>query len=48
MSQAWDLAGKRSQLDDGVQAAAGPTGAQTWQFSSAREWAGWLTALRPS
>jgi hypothetical protein len=44
---AWDLAGKRSQLDDGLQPAAGFSGGKSWTFSSGREWAGWLVALRP-
>ncbi|MBA2465533.1 MAG: PKD domain-containing protein [Nocardioidaceae bacterium] len=46
MSQAWDIAGKRQELDDAVQPTAGTTGSRTWQFSSGREWAGWLAALR--
>ena len=48
MSQAWDVGGKRHELADVVQAAAGSSGAAAWGFSAAREWAGWLTALRPS
>jgi hypothetical protein len=47
MSEAWDLAGKRNELDDAVQAAPGPSGDKTWTFSSGREWAGWLAALSP-
>ena len=46
MAQAWDIGGKRHELADGIQAAAGPSGSKTWTFSSAREWAGWLVALR--
>lgn len=48
MSTLWDLGGKREQADDAIQAAAGPSGAKTWTFAAAREWAGWLVALRPS
>jgi PKD repeat protein len=48
LSLAWDVAGKRNQLADGVQAAAGPSGTKTWTLSSAREFAGWLVALRPA
>jgi hypothetical protein len=44
---AWDLGGKRSQLDDAIQPAAGFSGNKSWTFSSGREWAGWLVALRP-
>lgn len=47
MTQAWDIAGKRHELADGLQAAAGATGSKSWTFSAAREWAGWLGALRP-
>ena len=47
MTAAWDIGGKRHELADGVQAIAGPSGPKTWIFSSGREWAGWLTALRP-
>jgi myo-inositol-hexaphosphate 3-phosphohydrolase len=47
MTKAWDIGGKRDALADRLQAAAGPSGTKTWTFSSAREWAGWLTALRP-
>ena len=36
MTKAWDIGGKRHALADGVQAAAGPSGAKTWTFSSAR------------
>jgi PKD repeat protein len=46
MSAAWDLGGKRQELDDAIQATAGTTGSKTWKFSSSREWAGWLAALR--
>jgi len=45
-TEAWDIAGKRHELADGVQAAVGATGPRTWTFSSARDWAGWLVALR--
>ena len=47
MSQAWDLGGKRHEFDDVLQPAAGATGQLSWGFSSAREWAGWVAALRP-
>lgn len=47
MSQAWDIGGKRHELADGPQAMAGASGPKAWTFSSGREWAGWLTALRP-
>jgi hypothetical protein len=47
MVEAWDLAGKRHELDDAI-VPAGDTGARTWTFSAARDWAGWLTALRPA
>ena len=30
MTQAWDVAGKRHELADGIQAAAGASGAKTW------------------
>jgi hypothetical protein len=46
MSEAWDLGGKRQELADGTQAVAGPSGPKTWTFSSGRDWAGWLMALR--
>lgn len=46
MSAAWDLAGKRQEFDDALQPTAGATGSRTWQFSSGRDWAGWLAALR--
>jgi PKD repeat protein len=47
MTQAWDVAGKRHELADGIQAAAGASGNKIWTFSASREWAGWLAALRP-
>jgi acid phosphatase len=46
MGEAWDLGGKRQELADDVQVAAGPSGPKTWTFSSGRDWAGWLVALR--
>ena len=46
MTEAWDIDGKRHELADAPQASAGPTGSRTWNFSSARDWAGWLVALR--
>lgn len=48
LSEVWDIGAKRHEYDDGVQAAAGPSGPLTWTFSSGREWAGWLVALKPS
>ena len=47
MTEAWDIGGKRHELADALQAAIGSSGAKTWTFSSGREWAGWLVALRP-
>lgn len=47
LAEVWDVGGKRHEYGDGVLAAAGPTGSQTWQFTSGREWAGWLVALTP-
>jgi hypothetical protein len=36
MTQRWDLGGKRQEYDDGLRPTAGPSGARTWTFSSAR------------
>jgi Bacterial Ig-like domain len=47
MTEAWDIGGKRHELADGVQSVAGGSGAKSWTFSAARDWAGWLSALRP-
>jgi PKD repeat protein len=47
MTQAWDIGGKRHELADGVQAAAGPSGTKAWALGADRAWAGWLVALRP-
>jgi len=47
MSQVWDLAGTQNEFDDAGQATPGPTGTRTWTFTHARDWAGWLAALRP-
>ena len=47
MTEAWDVGGKRHELDDGKQPTAGASGGRTWTFSASREWAGWLAALRP-
>jgi len=47
MSQAIETGPRRFEFADGIQATAGASGAQTWTFSAAREWAGWLAALRP-
>lgn len=48
MTDVWDLGGKRHELAEGLQAAAGATGDKTWTFRARREWAGWLAALRPA
>jgi hypothetical protein len=45
--EAWDIGGKRNALADGLQSAAGPSGDKPWTFTSSRDWAGWLVALRP-
>ena len=47
MVQAVETGARRFEIADGIQAIAGPSGAKTWTFSAAREWAGWLVALRP-
>jgi hypothetical protein len=47
MAKAWDIGGKRHAFADQLQETAGSSGTKTWTFSSGREWAGWLTALRP-
>jgi len=47
MSQAVETGDRRFEFADGIQATAGASGAKTWTFSAAREWAGWLAALRP-
>ena len=46
MTQAWDIAGKRHEVDDQLVASGGSTGTRTWTLSASREWAGWLVALR--
>jgi PKD repeat protein len=48
LTEAWDVGGKRQELADGRQAAAGATGTKTWTSSSGRASAGWLAALRPA
>ena len=48
MAEAWDIGGKRHELADAVQPVPGGSGSKAWTFSNAREWAGWLTALRPA
>jgi hypothetical protein len=48
MVDVWDLGGKRHELAEGLQAAAGASGDKTWAFHARREWAGWLAALRPT
>lgn len=47
MTQAVEAGARRFEIADGIQAVAGPSGAKTWKFSAARDWAGWLAALRP-
>jgi hypothetical protein len=47
MSQAWSLAGTPNAFADARQATPGPTGPKSWTFSNARDWAGWVAALRP-
>jgi hypothetical protein len=48
MSQAIETGARKFEFADGIQATAGASGAKTWTFSAAREWAGWLAALRPN
>jgi hypothetical protein len=48
MTERWDLAGKRSEYDDAIQASAGNSGVKTWTFSAARAGVAWLAALRPA
>jgi hypothetical protein len=47
MSQVIETGTRRFEFADGIQATAGASGTKTWTFSAAREWAGWLAALRP-
>ena len=47
MTEIAETGARRFELADGLQPTAGPSGTKTWTFSSAREWAGWLVALRP-
>jgi hypothetical protein len=47
MSQAVEAGNRRFEFADGIQATAGGSGTKTWTFSAARDWAGWLAALRP-
>jgi hypothetical protein len=47
MTEIVETGARRFELADGLQPTAGPSGTKTWAFSSAREWAGWLVALRP-
>lgn len=47
MSEVVETGERRFDLADGLQPTAGPSGPKTWAFSAAREWAGWLVALRP-
>jgi hypothetical protein len=46
MTEIVETGARRFELADGLQSTAGPSGTKTWTFSSAREWAGWLVALR--
>ncbi|MCW2765197.1 MAG: hypothetical protein JWO11_1156 [Nocardioides sp.] len=46
MTQVAETGDRRFELADGLQPTAGPSGTKTWTFSAAREWAGWLVALR--
>ena len=48
MAEVYDVGGKRTELDDAIQATAGSSGSKSWTWSSGspREWAGWLVALR--
>jgi hypothetical protein len=48
MSQAIETGARKFEFADGIQATAGASGDKTWTFSAAREWAGWLAALRPN
>jgi hypothetical protein len=47
MTEVVETGARRFELADGLQPAAGGSGTRTWTFSGAREWAGWLVALRP-
>lgn len=47
LAQASELGVRASELDDGLQPAAGAAGAKTWTFSTPRAWAGWVVGLRP-
>jgi myo-inositol-hexaphosphate 3-phosphohydrolase len=47
MTQAVETGARRLEVADGIQPITGSSGAKTWTFSAAREWAGWLVALRP-
>jgi hypothetical protein len=47
MSQVIETGTRKFEFADGIQATAGASGTKTWTFSAAREWAGWLVALRP-
>jgi hypothetical protein len=48
LREAWETGERRFELADGVQATAGSSGPKTWTFNAAREWSGWLVALKPS
>jgi hypothetical protein len=48
MTERWDLAGKRQDYSDTIQATAGGSGDKTWSFSAPRAAAGWLGALKPA
>src|SRR4051795_2181732 len=47
MSEVWNLTGSPNESADARQATPGPTGTRSWTFSDSRDWAGWVTALRP-
>src|SRR3954451_1397565 len=47
MSEVWNLTGSPNESADVRQATPGPTGTRSWTFSNSRDWAGWVTALRP-
>jgi hypothetical protein len=47
MTEIVETGARRFELADGLEPTVGPSGTKTWTFSSTREWAGWLVALRP-
>jgi hypothetical protein len=48
MAERWDLGGKRHDYADALQPTAGGSGDKTWTFSSGREAAAWIAALKPA